>query len=98
MKYRLIVRPEAEIDIREAFEWYENQEKGLGLDYFRCVDAAIASISRSPNLFPSIYKNIHRVLIRRFPYGIFYVVKDNQILILAVLHVKRHPNHWRRRN
>jgi len=37
-------------------------------------------------------KEIRRMLIRRFPYGIFYVVKDDAVVVLAVLHGRRDPS------
>ena len=44
MKYDLIIRPEAQSDIQGAFGWYEDRVSGLGKEYLRCIDAAIAQI------------------------------------------------------
>ena len=48
MKYDLIVRPEAEAELAEAFEWYEQQVAGLGGRFLLSIDAAINSIRRDP--------------------------------------------------
>jgi len=97
MRYKLIIRPEAEQDIRQAHSWYEQQNKGLGLSFVASLDAAFSNIQRSPLIYAKIHKYIRRALIRRFPYGIFYFVKPSEIIILAVFHAKRNPAHWQRR-
>lgn len=97
MKYDLIIRPEAEQDIEVAFRWYENRVSGLGREFLRCVDAALSQINRSPSIYPIIYKNMRRILTRRFPFGIFYLIDDKKIVVLAVLHARRDPHLWQKR-
>lgn len=48
MSRRLIVRPEAEEEMAEAFDWYEDQVPGLGSDFILCLDAIFCAILRSP--------------------------------------------------
>lgn len=91
MKYKIILRPEAENDLKEAFQWYEEQKPGLGLDFLLCIDASFDIIMGNPELYQKVYKNIRRALPRRFPYGIFYIIEKNKVIVLAVLHVKRDP-------
>ena len=98
MKYDLIIRPEAEQDIQEAFSWYEDRVSGLGREFLRCVDVTFSQIHRSPILFPSVYKNVRRILTRRFPFGVFYIIVNGKIVVLAVLHVRRDPALWQKRN
>jgi plasmid stabilization system protein ParE len=97
MIFPIIVRPEAEEDIKDAFLWYESQSVGLGTECIRCFDASFSMISRTPELHAKIYHDIRRVLVRRFPYGVFYVFDNNKIFILAVMHIKRHPRRWQNR-
>ena len=99
MKYKIIIRPEAEDDLEEAFQWYEEQNPGLGLEYLLCIDAAFdIIIIRNPKLYQKVYKNIRRALPRRFPYGIFYIIEDDKIIVLAVLHAKRDPRLLKKRS
>jgi plasmid stabilization system protein ParE len=97
MKYDLIVRPEAEAELAEAFNWYEQKIDGLGSRFLISVDAAINSIQRDPLQYPIIYKNVHRALTRRFPYQIFFIVDDLQIVVIAVFHGMRNPSVWQSR-
>ena len=97
MAYRLLVRPEAEADIRAAYLWYEEQVPGLGSEFLRCVDACFANIRRNPTLYPIVHKQIRRALFRRFPYCAFYVIRDDITQVLACLHAKRNPATYKTR-
>ncbi len=97
MSYKLIIQPEAELDIQDAFEWYEAQTLGLGSEFIRAVDAGLSSIGRNPLAYPVIYKQIRQILIRRFPYRILYVLDQNLITVIACFHSKRSPKSWKTR-
>ncbi len=91
MKYNIIIRPDAKKDLGDSYQWYQDHVPGLGVEFMYCVDEALDRIVENPNLYQEIYKNVRRVLTRRFPYGIFYIIEGNDIIILAVFHVKRDP-------
>jgi plasmid stabilization system protein ParE len=97
MKCSLVIRPKAKSDLQEAFRWYEEQRKGLGLSFLLCVEAGLESIQENPNLCSIIHGPIRRKLIRRFPFGIFYVVRESRISVLAILHCRRDPAEWKKR-
>ncbi|MHB8809794.1 MAG: type II toxin-antitoxin system RelE/ParE family toxin [Desulfobulbaceae bacterium] len=95
MKKPLIVRAEAEADMAEAYEWYEQQVRGLGGEFLLCVDAVMASIERNPQLYPVVHKDvIRRALTRRFPHGVFFVEGERNVSVIAVAHAKRNPRVW----
>ncbi len=62
MKYKLIVRPEAEDDLSEAFMWYESRREGLGFDFLLQVDAGFALLKGIPSF---LLKNIevHEIIL-----------------------------------
>ena len=64
MSRKLIIRPEAEADLTEAFEWYESRVTGLGLEFIRTVDSLFNSIIRNPQAYPVVYKTARRGLTR----------------------------------
>jgi toxin ParE1/3/4 len=99
MSRRLIVRADAESDIAEAATWYNAREAGLGFDLINEVGAAIRRAVENPFLYLTVRKQpeIHRVLARRFPYRIFYIVREDAVVVFAVLHAARHDRNWKRR-
>jgi plasmid stabilization system protein ParE len=94
---RLIFHPAAGAELTEAADWYEARGKGLGADLLRAVDARLAAIQRRPGLYPTVYKTARRVLLRRFPYSLIYVVSDDTIRIIACAHGRRDPRRWQMR-
>jgi plasmid stabilization system protein ParE len=99
MNRRLIVRPEAEADITDAALWYESREPGLGLDLVSEVRATIERALKHPQKFPRIRTNppVRRVLVRRFPYRVFFIVRPDALVVFAVLHAARHDRTWMHR-
>ncbi|MBS3820456.1 MAG: type II toxin-antitoxin system RelE/ParE family toxin [Planctomycetes bacterium] len=97
MSRRFIVRPEAEAEMTDAFDWYEGRVGGLGSELLLCVDAVFSAILRSPQQFPRVHKIVRRTLTRRFPYEVLFVEDDERIGVLSVFHAKRNPKRWRER-
>jgi plasmid stabilization system protein ParE len=91
---RLVVRPGAEADLADAALWYEARAAGLGSEFLRSVDACLSEVARAPETFPSIHRSVRRALLRRFPYGVFFVVSDGAVSVIACLHVRRDPLLW----
>jgi plasmid stabilization system protein ParE len=82
----------------DAQDWYENEAPGLGRRFRAAVDSVIQRMSANPYQFPVIYKNVHRALLRRFPYALMFVVEaDETLTVIACFHGSRDPEHWRKR-
>ena len=92
MSRDVVFLPEARDDISEAYSWYEEQSLGLGMDFLRCVEIATCTIARSPLMFPKVYKDYRRSLVRRFPYAVFYELSDEMIVVYSVFHCLRNPS------
>lgn len=94
MNYEIVIRPEAESDILEAYSWYERQEEGLGEDLIRVIDQALAGLVDRPMSFPIVLGSTRRIVLRRFPYSIFFTVTDGVVTVTGCTHHKRHPRVW----
>lgn len=95
--YKLIIKPLAELDATEAAKWYNNKRDGLGDEFLLALDAKINNLQRNPTSFQLIYKNIRRALTERFPYGIFYIIENETIYILAIISTSRSSKIWKKR-
>ncbi len=87
----------ADAEFQEAILWYEHQRAGLSSEFVLCVDEAIERIQRSPESYPIIYKSYRRIVIRRFPFALFYEIVGVEIRVLAVFHSRRDPARWKSR-
>jgi plasmid stabilization system protein ParE len=97
MTLPLTITPEAEEDIAEAKSWYQRKRKGLGDEFILCVEEALDRIRLFPKSGTEVYPGVQRVVVRRFPYGVFYKVGPDQIAIIAVYHAHRDPRGWQTR-
>ncbi len=97
MVAELIIAPEAQQDVDEAYYWYEERRPGLGEEFLGCVDACIQEICRMPELHAKIHKEFRRVLLRRFPYAIFYEFSDGQMTVYSIFHTSQDPKKWHSR-
>lgn len=95
--YRLVIWPEAEDEVGETARWYELQETGLGRDFLRAFRAATAALRRTPFHYQLVFADARRVLLRRFPYAVFFEVHGSEVVVLACMHTARDPREWQRR-
>jgi toxin ParE1/3/4 len=93
----LIVRPEAEADLAASRLWYEEQHEGLGARFIAAVDTTFRRIEANAMAFSLVRGKLRRALVRRFPFGVFYVLTERHIVVVAVLHAARDPRLWGKR-
>lgn len=89
--------PEAEAEFVQAIDYYEECEAGLGCDFAGEVYSAIERIMVHPQAWPIIDEDARRSLVSRFPFAIIYAELDKKLFILAVMHLHRDPDYWKRR-
>lgn len=97
MSYKVLLRTEAESDLLDAAKYYEEKLIGLGTEFISSVENTIDSISHQPESFQIVYRNVRRALIRKFPFGIHYIIEESRIVVLAVFHFSRDPKNWKNR-
>src|SRR5450631_19231 len=73
----LHVRPEAELDMFEAALWYDGERSGLGSEFLKAVRYVLGRIEEGALQFPLVTTDIRRAILRRFPFGIFFVVEGS---------------------
>lgn len=91
MEYKILIKPEAETEIREAYSWYKDEKEHLGDSFLEALDNLFLDIVRNPNICSVRYRNIRMGLTNRFPYAVHCIVESDTIVVLAVLHTKRKP-------
>lgn len=99
MSRRLIVRAEAESDITEAALWYDERRAGLGWELTLEIRSAILRAVDRPfsQLRLRMSPDVRRILARRFPYRIFYIVRSDAVVVFAVIHAARSDRAWTKR-
>jgi plasmid stabilization system protein ParE len=93
---RLDVSSEAELELFEAALRYERERAGLGVRFEAQTAAVFARLVERPLQFPAVEGDARRALVRDFPYAVFFTFTDSVVTVLAVLHLHRHPETWKR--
>lgn len=87
----------AEQELLDAASYYELQSPGLGYDFLGMIDSAVSDIGEHPTRWPVIRNDIRRRIIHRFPYALMYRIESEEIVILATMHLHKHPDYWTNR-
>jgi plasmid stabilization system protein ParE len=88
---RVVFRPEAKAESLDARNWYESRSPGLGLEFIRALEAAVAAAARNPELFALVEGDLRRVIFRRFPYSLVFRANADLLVVIAVFHHRREP-------
>jgi plasmid stabilization system protein ParE len=95
---RVVVRPAAAADIEDAYQWYESQRPGLGEEFLAALRSTRDRVLEHPEAVPVLHRDTRRAIIpQRFPYGLFYRIHGDTIVVVACMHAKRDPQRWQRR-
>ncbi|MBW4468519.1 MAG: type II toxin-antitoxin system RelE/ParE family toxin [Pegethrix bostrychoides GSE-TBD4-15B] len=96
MSLPIVFRLEAQTEFDEAIDWYEQQAE-LGLEFLDYVADTLAQIQAMPKSYETVFEDVRRAVVQRFPYSVFYQVETQKIVVLAVFHSKRNPKIWQAR-
>jgi plasmid stabilization system protein ParE len=94
VSWRVIIRPNAEADLREAQLWYNSQRLGLGDEFLNEIGRAVHFLGEQPERRPIYYNGFRCLLTHRFPYKLFYRIERDRVIVFRILHAKRdHARH-----
>jgi hypothetical protein len=90
---------EALDELREAGDWYDARQTGLGAELLAAVSEALDRIQRASEAHAPVVGvpadlPVRQVRVRRFPYCVVYLELTHVIRVLAVAHRKRRPGYW----
>lgn len=88
---KVLLREEARSDVLQAFAWYEECRIGLGVEFRDALDATIGRVLRHPLAYTAGERGLRRALVSRFPYAVYFRIYPDAVVIVGVMHGKRHP-------
>jgi toxin ParE1/3/4 len=91
------VPPEARTELLEVQRWYGAQRPGLGAEFGAEAERALGALIPNAEAFQRVHGEIRRVRLHRFPNAIFYRILGEEVVVLAVMHGRRHPRRWQSR-
>ena len=90
MRFPVRFTAAAERDVAEASRYYEGKREGLGLEFIERVDEAVEVVAQNPKLHAPVIDDGRRVLLKQFPFAIWYVVEADGSVVIGCIHSKRH--------
>ncbi len=82
----------AEIDIQSAYEFHETWQPGRGDFLLSLLSESFAQLQAFPESAPTFHKSFRRLLVHKFPYGIFYTIEGQRIIIAGVMNLLQSPS------
>ena len=89
--YALIIKPNAIDMAKEAYQWYEEQQSGLGDSFMIELDSCYDKLEISPISYTKIKKHFRHILLKKFPYVVIFEVINNDVIVYSVFHTSRNP-------
>lgn len=94
---RVVIEPDAQLDVRNAVQFYESRRQGLGKRFRASLRDAVRTIREHPEAWPEIEPGVRCTMLRGFPYKLYYLPQEMPISIIAVMHAVRNPDTWQSR-
>ncbi|HTU20972.1 MAG TPA: type II toxin-antitoxin system RelE/ParE family toxin [Gemmataceae bacterium] len=89
--------PEARAELDAAVDWYEQQRPGLGTAFLDRVREVFARIAANPQLHATVYQDVRKAVVQKFPYVVLYKEEAGEVVVIAVFHTARDPAIWQGR-
>lgn len=87
----------AKQELAEAIAYYNQESEGLGYRFASEVRKTLLRIRRHPQAWTPVSERTRRCRTNGFPYGVIYQRRDDFILVVAIMHLHRHPDTWKSR-
>lgn len=81
-------------ELQEIAAYYDNQMPGLGREFLAEVQRASDILIDNPELGGIFFEPYRRLVMRRFPFNIYYRTANSEIRILAIAHQHRKVGYW----
>lgn len=95
-KYKLQIHPFAELDLEDLKNYYDLKNEELGEEFVAEVKKTIKRIEENPYQFPK-EKQARKALVKKFPFIIFFYIKELLIVVFAIFHTSRNPKKLNKR-
>jgi plasmid stabilization system protein ParE len=93
----VVYLPDAQMEMDDAVAYFRARSERLAWRFGLAYREALHNVVQHPSAWAPLSKNTRCCRLKRFQYGILYQLRDGEILIVAVMHLHRKPEYWKRR-
>ncbi len=94
MAYNLELHEQAEQELWDAMDYYDEKRKQLGQEFAQELRAIMKTVWEHPARFPTVKDNIRKAVVKKFPYIIIFEIQEDTVFVLAIFHTSRNPDSW----
>ena len=96
-QFKIELSDEAENDFNKSYEYYAKESEKVADNFYKQVDNSLNKISKNPHAYPQAYKKVRKHVMKKFPFIIYYQIKQVVVRVIAVFHTSRNPEIWMER-
>ncbi|MES2427427.1 MAG: type II toxin-antitoxin system RelE/ParE family toxin [Bacteroidota bacterium] len=89
--YQLVIRPRATNMAEKAYNWYEEQQPGLGKLFIAELIGCYDKLETWPAAYTIINRNYRQIILKTFPYVVVFEIIKQDVVVYAVFHTSRDP-------
>jgi len=89
--YNLVIRPIAAQTARKAYEWYEEQQPGLGNLFLKELESSFSILEDKPGIYAKIKKNFRQKVLKKFPYVVVFEIINKDVIVYCIFHTSQNP-------
>ena len=82
-------------ELAQAILYYEQRENGLGTAFLNEIEATLNRVLKNPTAWHQLSRRTRRCRTHRFPFGLIYQIRIDEILITSVMDLRRDPARWK---
>ena len=96
---RVVILPLAKQDVKNAVEWYDAKQKGLGARFAQDLRSKVSFVCKNPNAYAVRYDSVRCAIMDVFPFMIHFSINQPEklVVIAAVFHTSLSPKQWEER-
>jgi plasmid stabilization system protein ParE len=81
----------AQMEVDEAYHWYSQVDIAMGDAFLADLTRTKRFIEANPFLYQRVEGEMRRATFKRFPYCLFYVIKNDRVIVQSCFHQSRNP-------
>ena len=94
---RVSFHPEAAAEVERAQAWYEERSALAAAGFLQELTRALQRLRSHPARYQVAAHGTRRVLLEQYPFSLVYLIRHDEVVVVAVAHHKRRPGYWGRR-
>jgi len=91
VRYSVRYKRAAAAEVENAISWYAQPEISQASAFIQDIQLTESHLRTHPELYQRVEGDVRRAVLRRFPYSVFFLVEQDQVVVLAFMHQHQRP-------